>query len=83
MNPTAHRIWKEAVDHCVAVSRETDKPGEWYEVYGPDDHVHYVYQTPSGKQFSCLGASPVACRLARDWWRQSGCPSLLNQPFAR
>jgi hypothetical protein len=82
MDPVAYEIWREAVQHCIAVSREAVTPGELYEVYGPDDDVQYTYQMPNGKRFSCLGSSLVACRLARDWWIERGCPRQYCQPFA-
>jgi len=83
MTPGAQEIYEEAIQHIIAVANEHDDPGEFCEVFGPDDHVDYTYRTPEGKVFYCLGASLVACRLARDWWLERGCPSLLNQRFAR
>lgn len=83
MTPIAREIYQVAVDHCIAVSTETDTPGEWYEFYGIDDDVQYAYQSRDSKRFACLGASLVACRLARDRWLERGCPSELNYRVVR
>lgn len=69
--------------HSISVC----KPGnEWYEYYTDpygNEMVQYDFRKTTGELFACISMSLEACRKARDLWLEAGCPSSLNQLFAR